>query len=64
MVPSREIFWNIQFGEILYVLAVIVVGILIYAIYRRYKLWQVGRPDNRLGVIFKGQIDWIIRGRI
>ncbi len=48
MVPTREIFWNIEFAEILYVLAVIVIGVFIYAIYRRYKLWRLGGPDNRL----------------
>ena len=47
MVPTREIFWNIQFGEILYLLAAIAVGILVYALYRRYKLWRLGKPDNK-----------------
>jgi len=47
MEPTREVFWNIHLGEILYLLAAIVVGIFIYAIYRRYKLWRLGRRDNR-----------------
>ncbi len=47
MVPTREIFWNIQFGEILYVLAAIVTGILIYSIYRHYRRWRLGRPADR-----------------
>jgi len=47
MIPSREIFWNIEFGEILYILGTIVIGILIYAIYRRYRLWRLGKSDNR-----------------
>ena len=49
MVPQREIFWNIEFGEIIYVLGAIVVGMLAYAIYRRYRFWRLGRPDNRFG---------------
>ncbi len=49
MVPQREIFWNIAYGEIIYVLGVIAVGALIYAIYRRYKYWRLGGPDNRFG---------------
>ncbi len=53
MVPTREIFWNIQFGEILYIIGAIVVGIFIYAIYRRYKLWRLGRPDNRFSHLRK-----------
>jgi Fe-S oxidoreductase/nitrate reductase gamma subunit len=46
--PSREILWNIQLGEIIYGIAVIVVGIMIFAAYRRYKLWHLGKPDPRL----------------
>jgi len=47
MVPTREIFWNIQYGEILYLIGTIVIGIFIYVIYRRYKFWRLGRPANR-----------------
>jgi len=47
MEPAREVLWNVPFGEIIYVLAVIAVGIFIYAIYRRYKIWRLGGPDNR-----------------
>jgi len=50
MIPSREIFWNISYGDLaLYPLAVIVVGILVYAIYRRYRLWRLGGADSRFG---------------
>lgn len=47
MVASRETFWNIQFGGILYILAAITVGILVYTIYQRYRVWRLGRPANR-----------------
>ncbi len=48
MVPSREIFWNVPFGDVLlYSLAVIVVGIVVYVMYRRSLWWRLGRPDNR-----------------
>ena len=47
MTPQREIFWNIAYGEIIYVLGAIAVGALIYAIYRRYKYWRLGGPDIR-----------------
>ncbi len=53
MIPTRDVFWNIQFGEILYLLAVIVVGILIYALYRRYKLWRLGGAEDRFSHIGK-----------
>ncbi len=62
MVPSREIFGNIQFGEILYVLAAIVIGIFIYAIYRRYKLWRLGGPDNRFSHLGKRIWAFIVTG--
>jgi Fe-S oxidoreductase/nitrate reductase gamma subunit len=62
MVPSREIFWNIQFGEILYVLGAIVIGILVYAIYQRYKLWRLGGPDNRFDHIGKRVWAFIVTG--
>jgi Fe-S oxidoreductase/nitrate reductase gamma subunit len=53
MVPSREIFWNIQYGEILYILGAIVIGVFAYAIYRRYRMWRLGTPDNRLAPLSK-----------
>jgi len=53
MVPGREIFWNIQYGEILYLIGVIAIGVLIYAFYRRYKLWRLGKPDNRFAHLAK-----------
>jgi len=46
--PSREIFWNISYGEILYFLLIPLTAILAYAVYKRYRLWRLGQPDNRL----------------
>jgi len=62
MVPTREIFWNIQFGEILYVVAAIAIGILVYALYRRYKLWRLGKPDNRFDHLGKRVWAFIVAG--
>ena len=73
MEASRELFWNIGLGPyILYPLSAIAVGILIYAIYRRIRLWQLGKPDNRsdnLGQRIKyfiglGIIDGLLHRRI
>ncbi len=47
MEPFREVFWNVPLGEIIYPLAVIAAGVFIYAIYRRCKLWRLGKPENR-----------------
>jgi len=46
-VPAREVFWNIQLGVIIDVLAAVAVGIFIYALYRRVRLWRIGQPDER-----------------
>lgn len=46
MPASREIFWNIPLGAaILYPLSAIVVGILFFAIYKRYQLWRIGKGN-------------------
>ena len=47
MDATREIFWNINLGEILYVLGAIAALIFVYAIYRRVKIWRLGQPENR-----------------
>ncbi|MBM4448091.1 MAG: 4Fe-4S dicluster domain-containing protein, partial [Chloroflexi bacterium] len=46
--PAREVFWNIQLGVIVDVLGAVAVGIFIYALYRRIRLWQIGQPDDKL----------------
>jgi len=53
MEPAREVFWNIPFGEIIYALAAVAVGVFIYALYRRYKLWRLGGPNNRFNQLGK-----------
>ncbi len=45
---TREIFWNIDYGFIIYFLIIPVVIALAYGIYQRYRLWRVGQPDSRL----------------
>ncbi|HUV56406.1 MAG TPA: heterodisulfide reductase-related iron-sulfur binding cluster [Dehalococcoidales bacterium] len=54
MLPGREIFWNVPFGDVvLYSLTVVVIGILLYAFYRRYRLWRLGGPSNRFNHLVK-----------
>jgi len=48
MEPSREVFWNIPLGIVVDVLAVIVIGILVWALWRRTRLWRLGGPENRV----------------
>jgi Fe-S oxidoreductase/nitrate reductase gamma subunit len=46
---SKEGFWNIgELGEIVYLLGFIVVAIVCYALYRRFRLWGLGGKDDRL----------------
>jgi len=39
----RVIFFDIQNGWIVYILAVIALAAFVYAIYHRYRLWRVAR---------------------
>ena len=43
---SREVFWNISYSYVMYLLAVIAVAIWAFSINRRYKLWRLGKPDD------------------
>ncbi len=61
MEAFREIFWGISFGPlILYPLGVGALAVFIYAIYRRYCLWTIGKPDNRWDNLGKRTWDFII----
>jgi Fe-S oxidoreductase/nitrate reductase gamma subunit len=48
IVPFREIFWNISLSWLLYVLAAVVVLVMVYTLFRRFKMWHIGQPDSRL----------------
>ncbi len=43
---SREVFWNIPYSYVVYILAAIAVAFWLFSIYRRYKLWHLGKPDD------------------
>jgi len=47
MPPSREVFWNIQYSFVMYLASAIAAAFLAFSIYRRYKLWRMGKPDDR-----------------
>ena len=53
MEPTREVFWNISFGVIIDVLGILAVVFFFYVLYRRYKRWRLGRPDNRFSHLGK-----------
>jgi Fe-S oxidoreductase/nitrate reductase gamma subunit len=45
---SREIFWNIQLGGIVYLLGFLVIAVACYGLYQRLRLWRLGSNDDRL----------------
>jgi Fe-S oxidoreductase/nitrate reductase gamma subunit len=46
--PSREILWNIPYGEIIYAIAIVAVVFMVYAFFRHYRIWHLGKTDTRL----------------
>jgi hypothetical protein len=61
--PSREVFWNIQYSYVMYILNAIAVAFLAFSIYRRTKLWRLGKPDDcsknmgrRIGVFIRTMV--------
>ncbi|MGB2582566.1 MAG: heterodisulfide reductase-related iron-sulfur binding cluster [Dehalococcoidia bacterium] len=71
-IAHREIFFEIQYGWIIYILAVLSVAFLIYSFYRRSRLWKLGLPDStftELGkktkaFIYAATVDGIIHRKI
>ena len=70
--PSREIFWNIQFGELVYLLGTLLILAVAYGLHRRLRLWRMGSEDDRLrdipgrvrAFIIKTKADGLWHGRI
>jgi len=60
MTASREVFWNISYGEITYVLAVIAVAILAHSIYRYYRRWRLGLPAHRFNRLGRRAWEFIV----
>ena len=52
-IPSREVFWNISYTFIMYVLLAVILSIFFYGLYRRIRLWRIGKSDNRFDHIGK-----------
>jgi Fe-S oxidoreductase/nitrate reductase gamma subunit len=47
MVPTREIYWNISGGSLIYVFAAIAGGLWAWQMWRRIRLWRLGGPQAR-----------------
>ena len=44
---TREVYWNIPFHSLIYVFLVPTVLIGAWGLYRRFRLWKVGKPLMR-----------------
>ena len=47
MTPTREVYFNIHHVWVMYLLFVITLAVFGLGLYRRWRLWQIGRPANR-----------------
>ncbi len=47
MTPTREVYFNIHHVWVMYLLLVVTLAVFGYGLYRRWRLWQIGRPANR-----------------
>ena len=45
--PTREVFWNVTHVWIMYVLLIPTMLVAGYGIYRRFRMWSRGRPEQR-----------------
>ncbi len=52
--PSREVFWNVPYGYVIELLGALAFVILLFSLYQRYKLWRMGRPEDRTKEMGKG----------
>jgi Fe-S oxidoreductase/nitrate reductase gamma subunit len=46
--PGREVFWNVSFPWIMFILAGAAVLLALYAVYVHVKRWRIGRADGRV----------------
>lgn len=47
MTPTREIYWNIVLGPLVYLLAAAALGVMSFGIYQRVRLWRLGGGEAR-----------------
>jgi Fe-S oxidoreductase/nitrate reductase gamma subunit len=48
MTPTREVYFNIRHVWVMYVLFALTLVVFAVGFYRRWRLWQIGAPANRL----------------
>ncbi|UCF79068.1 MAG: (Fe-S)-binding protein [Candidatus Eiseniibacteriota bacterium] len=47
MEVTREIYWNIESGKLVYLFAVLALSVAAFGLYSRYLLWSRGKPEER-----------------
>jgi Fe-S oxidoreductase/nitrate reductase gamma subunit len=57
--PSRELYWNIEYPWIMYILAAVAIAVLGYGIYIHIKRWRVGRPAGRANHWWQRSVDFL-----
>lgn len=45
--PTREIYWNITYGALIYAFAAAAVAVLVWGVLQRWRLWQLGGGEAR-----------------
>ena len=48
MTPTREIYWNVTYGGLVYLFALFMLAVLLWGVYRRFRHWRLGKPVYRL----------------
>ncbi|MBI5576351.1 MAG: 4Fe-4S dicluster domain-containing protein [Deltaproteobacteria bacterium] len=46
-IASREIFWNVESRELLYLLSCAAAAVFLFGMYRKYSVWRQGQPAGR-----------------
>lgn len=62
MEAQRQMFWQISYGWVVYLLAALVVVTLVWTLSWRARLWRLGKPENRLDKLGERVKSFVIWG--
>lgn len=62
MVPTRELYWNIQGHWMMYLLFLVAFAIFAHGLYQNIQLWHIGQPVNRFDQLGKRLLSVITYG--
>jgi Fe-S oxidoreductase/nitrate reductase gamma subunit len=60
--PTRQLYWNITWHWLLYPLFAVALAVFAYGFYRRWRLWQQGKPGKREHQFWSGVADVLTFG--